>query len=244
MQMKIFDDYETLSEAVAREIIRQVKEKPESVLCLAAGDTPRLACKFLKKISRNESVDFSRCSFVGLDEWVGISPGNEGSCYYFLYTNLFEPLQIPRENVFVFDAMAHDIEGECIKMDTVIREKGGVDLMVVGVGMNGHIGFNEPGVASSLYSHVIDLDETTQTVGQKYFRESTKLKKGITLGLRHLLESRKTILMANGRKKAEIMRKTLEEEISTHIPSGIIRKHPNGWTLLDKEAASLLTINP
>ena len=244
MHLKIFNDYEALSEAVAREIVNQVKEKPESILCLAAGDTPRLACKFLKEISRNESVDFSRCTFVALDEWVGIPPDNEGSCFYFLYTNIFEPLQIPRENVFVFDAMAHDIEGECNKMDAVIRRKGGIDLMVVGVGMNGHIGFNEPGVSADLYSHVTALDQTTQTVGQKYFKESTTLQKGITLGLRHMLESKKAILMASGQKKAEIIRKSLEEEITEGTPSGIIRKHHNGSVMLDREAATLLTVTP
>src|SRR5687768_4851229 len=132
MQLKIFNDYEALSEAVARDIIRQVKEKPESVLCLAAGDTPRLACKFLKEISGRESVDFSRCSFVALDEWVGIPPDNEGSCFYFLNTNIFAPLQIPRENVFVFNALASDLNRECNNMDAVIRQKGGIDLMIVG----------------------------------------------------------------------------------------------------------------
>jgi 6-phosphogluconolactonase/glucosamine-6-phosphate isomerase/deaminase len=190
---------------------------------MAAGDTPRLACKYLKEIATRESVDFSRCVFVALDEWVGIPPDNEGSCFYFLNT--------PR-----------DLDLECQNMDAVIRQKGGIDLMVVGVGMNGHIGFNEPGVSPNLYSHVIALDQTTQTVGQKYFKTSTTLQKGITLGLRHLLESRKAILMASGQKKAEIIRNSLEEKISDEIPSGIIRKHDNGSVMIDKEAASLLTV--
>ena len=113
--------------------------------------------------------------------------------------------------------------------------------MIVGVGRNGHIGFNEPGVSFEEYSHVVDLDETTQTVGQKYFREETTLTQGITLGLQHLMEARKAVLIANGSKKAEVMKKAIEEEITTDMPASIMRKHPDGEIILDKEASSLLS---
>ena len=125
-------------------------------------------------------------------------------------------------------------------MDATILANGGIDLMLVGVGMNGHIGFNEPGVPDNLYSHVIALDTTTQSVGQKYFRQSTKLQSGITLGLQHFMESRKAIMMASGRKKSLVMRKALEDKITTDIPASMIRKHANGVVMLDEEAAALL----
>ncbi len=112
--------------------------------------------------------------------------------------------------------------------------------MIVGVGMNGHIGFNEPGVSFDNYSHVINLDETTQSVGQKYFDRPVALKQGITLGLKHLLESKKALMIANGSKKAGIIKKALEEEISNSVPASIIRKHSNGVVMIDEEAASLL----
>ena len=108
--------------------------------------------------------------------------------------------------------------------------------------MNGHIGFNEPGVEENLHAHVIDLDETTRSVGQKYFRQSTLLQQGITLGLRHLLESRKVLMIASGNKKADIIRRALQDPITTDVPASIIRKHANGDTMLDKDAASALAI--
>ena len=133
------------------------------------------------------------------------------------------------------------MEKECTDMDEFIRQRGGIDLMIVGVGRNGHIGFNEPGVRFEQYSHVVDLDETTQTVGQKYFREETTLTQGITLGLQHLMEARKAVLIANGNKKADVMRRAIEEEITTDMPASIMRKHPDGEIILDKEASSLLS---
>lgn len=241
MSLQIFPDYSSLSLHVAETIVMHLKQEPESVLCLAAGDTPRLAYTQFVQAVRRERMDISKCTFVGLDEWIGIPPGNEGSCHYFLKNNLFQPLSISPDQVHLFNALTKDVRGECAKMDAVIRDKGGIDFMLVGVGMNGHIGFNEPGVSITHYSHVVDLDETTQSVGQKYFKESTKLLKGITLGLQHLLESRKVIVMASGGKKAGIMQKALEGPVTTAVPASIIRQHPHGFTMLDQDAAALLT---
>ena len=240
MTIEIYKDYEKLSDNVARRICQVVQDKPEAVLCLAAGDTPRLAYTSLTGIARSEGIDFSQCTFVGLDEWVGIGPENAGSCHYFLQHQLFTPLQIRPEQIYLFDSLAQNIEQECSKMDAVISEKGGIDLMLVGVGMNGHIGFNEPGVSPRLYSHIIDLDATTQSVGQKYFKESTVLKKGITLGLQHLLESKQAIVMASGQKKSAVIEKALEGPISPDMPASIIRKHNQGCVMVDEQAAGLL----
>ncbi|MES1219892.1 MAG: 6-phosphogluconolactonase, partial [Bacteroidota bacterium] len=129
---------------------------------------------------------------------------------------------------------------ECKKMDEVIFEKGGIDLMIVGVGMNGHIGFNEPGVSFDNYSHVIDLDEMTITVGQKYFKGPVVLKQGITVGLKHLMQSKRVFMMANGAKKAEVIKTALEGEISNSFPASIMRTHPQGYVIIDEDAASLL----
>jgi galactosamine-6-phosphate isomerase len=126
-------------------------------------------------------------------------------------------------------------------MNITIQEKGGIDLMLVGIGMNGHIGFNEPGIAVNQYAHVVALDADTRTVGQKYFSEQTVLTDGITLGLKHLLEAGKVLLVANGHKKAEVIRKALEEEITTLLPASIIRDHPNSCVMLDEAASSALT---
>jgi glucosamine-6-phosphate isomerase len=175
-----------------------------------------------------------------LDEWVGVELDNEGSCHYFLHNTIFIPLEIEATQIHVFDAMANDIEQVCKKMDSIIESKGGIDLMLVGIGMNGHIGFNEPGVSFANYSHVINLDETTLTVGQKYFSTATNISKGITLGLQHLMESQKVILIANGEKKATIIKKMIEENITNQIPSTIMQQHSNGYIFLDEAAATQL----
>ncbi|MEX2232181.1 MAG: glucosamine-6-phosphate deaminase [Cyclobacteriaceae bacterium] len=240
MQLMIFKDYSALSFHAAKEIVDLVRNKPDAVLCLASGDTPRQTYNLVAETATSKQVDFSRCTFVGLDEWVGISPDNEGSCHYFLYTHLFEPLRIQTSHIHLFNGLSEDFGNECKKMDAIIRKKGGIDLIVVGVGMNGHVGFNEPGVPPNLYSHVVALDSTTQSVGQKYFKQSTELLQGITLGLQHLLESRKAIMMASGRKKAEVMRKALEEPVSREMPACIIRNHKQGMVFLDEEAAALI----
>lgn len=240
MQLKTFKDYHTLSSYAAGEILALVKNKPDAVFCLASGDTPKLAYNLITQIGKSEDINFSRCTFIGLDEWIGISPANEGSCHYFLNTHLFRPLGIESSQIHLFNASSADLAGECRNMDAIIRKKGGIDLMLVGVGMNGHVGFNEPGVPVDLYSHVVALDATTQSVGQKYFKESTRLQQGITLGLKHFLESRKAIMVASGIKKAEVMRKALEEPINTSMPASVIRSHSQGFVVLDEDAASAL----
>lgn len=240
MQIITYPDHRALSDKVADHILSVVKKKPDAVLCLAAGDTPKLAYSLLVEKAARESIDFSACTFVGLDEWVGIPPENEGSCYYFLQTFLFKPLGVDPAQIHLFNALAKDLTAECKAMDEKIREKGPVDLMLVGVGMNGHIGFNEPGVVWNLNSHVTNLDDTTRSVGQKYFKQSTPLQKGITLGLQHLLESKSVIVMASGLKKAQIMRAALEDPVSPAVPASVIRKHQQGLVMLDQEAATLL----
>ena len=240
MLLNIYKDYETLSNEAADEIITTIKNNPSTVLCLATGDTPRLTYTLMAQKATEQKIDFSQCSFVALDEWVGIAPQNEGSCHFFLETCVFKPLNINASNIYLFDALSTDLENECRKMDKVIKEKNGIDLMLVGVGMNGHIGFNEPGIPANKYAHVVDLDNTTQTVGQKYFTASATLKQGITLGLQHFLESKRVIMLVNGSKKAAVMKQALETEISINVPAGIIRVHPNGLVMMDKDAAALL----
>lgn len=237
MEVHVYPDYETLSRHAADEIIRQVKQKPDAVLCLAAGDTPRIAYDTLTARAIQAGIDFSHCTFVGLDEWVGVPPDNKGSCAWFLNKHLFTPLSISKSQIHLFDALSPDLEAECRKMNETILAKGGIDLMLVGLGMNGHIGFNEPGTPADTYAHVVDLDSTTRTVGQKYFTQNTSLSRGITLGLKHLLDARRVILIASGERKADIIKRALEGPVTPDVPATIIRHHHNSIVMLD-EAAS------
>ena len=240
MQLIVFKDYHALSQQAAEEIIELVKRKPDAVLCLASGSTPLLTCELLVQKAGAENMDLSSCTFIGLDEWVGIPPENEGSCAYFFHDHVFKHLNFSSSRIHLFNALSGNLQQECKKMDDVIFERGGIDLMLVGVGMNGHIGFNEPGISFDLYAHVAELDETTTSVGQKYFKEATALRRGITLGLKHLLESKKVLMLANGSKKAAIIQKALEGEITNRLPAGIIRRHPNSTVMIDAEAATML----
>jgi galactosamine-6-phosphate isomerase len=240
MEIKIYTDYETLSDTVASAIVDLVKQKPNAVICFASGHTPLRACQLFVQKIQEQRINISDVTFIGLDEWVGVEPENEGSCHYFLYNTIFMPLEIVASQIHVFDGMANDEADECIKMDSFIINKGGIDLMLVGIGMNGHIGFNEPGVSFKNYSHVISLDETTLSVGQKYFSTATNISKGITLGFQHLMEARQVILIANGEKKAHIIKQTIEGGISEQLPASIMQTHTNAIIIIDADAASLL----
>ena len=238
-----FKNYQDLSAYTAGEIADAIKKKPSLLLCLASGHTPALTAKLLVKKLLDEKIEYSQMTFLGLDEWVGLPPANEGSCHYFFKTKLFEPLQLNPSQYFLFDAMADDLKAECKKMDAIISEKGGIDVMLVGIGMNGHIGFNEPGTSFTSLSHVIELDDTTKSVGQKYFKEQTVLHKGITIGLGHLMNAKKVFLMADGNRKAEVIKKTVEGEVSESFPASIMQRHANGFVVVDEDAASLLQLH-
>lgn len=240
MKVIIEKDYESMSKVTAERIVEVIRNKPDALLCLAAGDTPRLAYSMIGAIAAGKDADLSKCKFVSLDEWVGIPPENEGSCQFFLRSVVFEPLKIDEDRIHLFNAMSNDTGGECAKMDRFIRNNGGIDLIVVGIGRNGHIGFNEPGTPFEKYSHVVELDAVTTAVGQKYFNEKTTLTKGITLGLQHLLDAKEAILIANGEKKADVIKKSAEDGISVDMPASVIRKHNNAVVIVDEEAASLL----
>jgi glucosamine-6-phosphate isomerase len=240
MQLKIYKDYKALSGETANEVIDLIKNKPAAVLCFASGDSPRLTCQIITERAIQQQIDFSKIIFIGLDEWVGIPPDNEGSCRFFFESLLVKPLHLSPSQIHFFNALSGNPASECAAMDKVIFEKGGIDLMIVGIGMNGHIGFNEPGVSFNNYSHITDLDETTISVGQKYFKGAVVLKQGITLGLKHLMESKKTIVMANGSKKATVVKKAIEGEVTNDFPATIIQNHPQGIVMIDEEAASLL----
>jgi glucosamine-6-phosphate isomerase len=241
MELKIFKDYNELSFATCEEIIRIIKAKPNAVLCLATGQSPILTYQMMVEKITTDKIDISKITFIGLDEWIGIPPEMEGSCKHFLQTRLFKPLNVSATQVYLFDALANDLDAECKRMNDAVAGKGGIDFMLVGVGMNGHIGFNEPGVSVNNHAHVIELDETTKAVGQKkYFDKPVTIGKGITLGLQDFLEAKFAVMIANGTKKAEIIKKAIEEPISTNVPATIMRIHKNSLLMIDKEAATLL----
>lgn len=240
MQIEVFKDYAALSMYAAKEMVQTIKQKPAAVICIASGDSPKLTCELFCKMVTEENIDTTNFFLIGLDEWVGLSPDIFGSCNNDFQKRLIEPLSLPPSQYHLFNGMSDDLQQECTIMDDVIKNKGGIDLMIVGIGINGHIGFNEPGAAFNLFSHVINLDEITVTVGQKYFKQEVKLEKGITIGLAHLMNTKKVLLLANGERKAAVIKKAVEGEINNRFPASIIQQHKNGLVLIDEPAATML----
>lgn len=242
MQVLIHKDYETLSAYAAGKIVSFVKAKPNATLCFASGDTPIGTYRRLARQQHEGHVDFRGCHFIGLDEWVGMDEHDAGSCGFFVRRDLFGPLGIAPQNIHAFNAKATDLPAECHRMDGLIRKLGGIDLLLVGMGINGHIALNEPGTPFDLYSHVADLAESTVASAQKHFPQPTPMAQGITLGLQHVQESREMLLMASGQPKAAAMRQALQGELTEQLPASIIRRHANAWVLLDEAAAAELTL--
>lgn len=240
MITRIYEDYRRLSTNTAREILRVVLEKPDAVLCFATGETPLGAYAEFVRQAKMQRIDFSGIRFVGLDEWVGIPPSNPGSCHYFLNRHLFQPLQIEPGQIHLFDGMATDLQEVCRQMNEQIAILGGIDFLVAGIGLNGHIGFNEPGVSFDQLAHVADLAPITKTTGQKYFQGETALNQGLTLGIRQIMEARTLVLMANGARKTAIIQAAIEQPVSAAIPASVLQQHPNSLVFLDAEAAAQL----
>lgn len=242
MTTQIFPDYESLSRAVANEIKKYITAKNSSLVCLASGHTPVGVFRHLIHDVQSGDLDISQCQFVSLDEWVGVDPADPGSCIAMLRKDFFKPLNIPDSQIVYFNVLASDLDQECERINTLIETHGGLDIMLVGVGTNGHIGMNEPGTSFWQYAHVSELAEETKTVGQKYFTKETKLSKGMTLGLCHLQEARLPIVMASGEKKAAIMQSAFTQpQAVEEIPVTIFQIIDQGFVTLDEDAAKLLT---
>ncbi len=241
MKLDVKPNYDEMCRTAANLIISYVKKKPSALLCFPSGDTPTGIFSYLLDDVNKGNVDFKDCSFVGLDEWVGLNGSHEGSCRHYMDQHLFFPLNIHPDQIHFFDGAALNIENECKRIDAFIRESGRIDLMMVGLGLNGHVGLNEPGVDFQIYSHASPLAQKTKDSAQKYFKEAVLLTDGITLGPRHLQEAEVAVLVASGISKAEIIVKALEEEVSNSIPASIFQNHPNAYVFLDREAATRLS---
>jgi glucosamine-6-phosphate deaminase len=235
-----FVNFDQMSRAAADLVIKQVKQKPSSLICFPSGESPSGMFNYLVADAATGKVNFDECWFVGLDEWVGMDKDDEGSCTNFLLKNFFTPAQVKSERVMFFDAKAANLDAACDAMDDFIKEHWPLDIMAVGIGMNGHIGLNEPGTDFNLYAHHAPLAPITVEVGQKYFKQQTTLTEGITLGLKYLQEAKLPLLLAGGLKKATIIKQALQGEVSPDLPATIFQTLPQAYVMLDGGAASEL----
>ncbi len=226
-------NYDEMSKITADIIIDEVNRNPEAILCLAGGDTPLGTYKFLVEANNENKVDFSKCTFVGLDEWVGLGKEDLGSCRKYLDDYLFKPLNINEENIMFIDAKTYNLEKECERFNNFLDTKGPLDVCLLGVGVNGHLGFNEPYAKIDNKCHITDLDETTKEVGKKYFNGEMRLTQGITLGLKQLLDSKVTIVVASGETKSEAISYLKKGEYLPEKPVTVLNKHNNCYAVLN-----------
>lgn len=240
MQIIVADTYEDSSKLAVANVEELMKVSPHPLICTASGDSPAGVYKELVRMVTAKDINVSDWYFVSLDEWAGMNGNDEGSCRFHLNNQLFNPLKVSAEKISFFDGRANDLEKECLHIENFIAEHGGINIAIVGLGMNGHVGMNEPGTSPELYSHIAEIDPETQKVGQKYFKKQQELSHGLTLGIASLMKARHIVLMVNGSKKAQIVQQVLEGEISASLPASLLRNHPDLKVFLDREAASML----
>lgn len=240
MTLIVLPDSSALANHAANQILDLVRTKPNAVLCLTSGDTPIKTYHKIVGLAKQSQTDFSHVTFFALDEWLGIPATSPGSCYYIVMENLLKPLNIEAKQFHFFDGLATDPQSVCDSINKKLQQLGGLDLILVGVGLNGHVGLNEPGTPTHLHAHISKLDQLTIDIGQKYFTEKAELTHGLTIGLADFLEAKTAISIASGKSKAAIMKQALEGEITNTVPVSLIRQHKNSFVLLDAEAASAL----
>lgn len=212
-------------------------KKPDALLCFPAGETSIGTFIHLINLYKAGKISFSQCKIVGLDEWLHLGERRSENCYSFLRKHFFDNIDINETNLCFFNGESDDPEQECLKTDEFIQKNSPIDMILLGVGMNGHLGLNEPGSLFSSYSHVVKLDEVTREVGQKYFQNEVTLINGITLGLKSIMEAKWVLLQMSGFRKAEIYQRFLNSEITPDFPISILKLHPNARFLMDHKAA-------
>lgn len=241
MKIIIVDSYEEMSLEAASIVKRQLNIKPDCVLGCATGHTPLGMYKELIKAYRRGEVDFRHATFFNLDEYCNLEPGNKQSYHYYMKHNFFKYINAQRDNIFILNGMAKDIEKEIKLFDNQIRLKGGIDLQILGIGKNGHIGFNEPGESFEEGTHVVQLQDSTINSNSKYFASREKVPTAaLTMGIGSIMQSRMLLLLANGREKAPAVYKAVEGKISPQVPASIIQLHSNAILVIEKSAAVFL----
>lgn len=234
---KIYDSEWEMSLRCAQIVKKTLDEKPDALLCFPAGMSVVGTCEALKKMQDAGEVDFSRARFVALDEWLDLEDESE-NCTSFLRKHLYGPLGIREEQMTLFNTHADDLEAECRRIDQFIFDNGHIDLMLLGIGMNGHLGLNEPGGDFSDYAKVVKLSDTTMSVGQKYFSDGMRLTRGITLGVHHIFETRHVVLQICGVHKQEIVWKLYHTRPTEDLPATALMLMDGAEVLMDRDAAA------
>ena len=245
MEIIIKKSGQAASEAAARVVARLVREKPNAVLGLATGSTPLMLYKELIRMHREEGLDFSRISTFNLDEYVGLEKEHEQSYHSFMWKNLFSQINILPENVHIPDGMAEDIPASCSEYERKINEAGGLDLQVLGIGSDGHIGFNEPTSSFASRTRIKTLTQQTVSDNARFFDgdENKVPHHCITMGIGTIMDARMNIMLAFGKGKAKAIAATVEGAVTSMLPASILQHHPAAKVFIDEPAASELKLS-
>ncbi len=242
MQLCVYATPSQVSEAAANLIAAQITRKPDSVLGLATGSTPVATYQRLIALHRAGALDFSQATTYNLDEYVGLPEEHRCSYHRFMAEQLFSHVNLRHECCHLPNGNAADLAAEAAAYDRAIEQAGGIDLQLLGIGHNGHIGFNEPGPAFLYGCHVVTLSPSTIQANTRFFdSEADVPRQAISLGIGAIMSARQVLLLATGVDKAEAVRRAVEGDVDPQIQASILRLHPNAILLLDRDAASRLS---
>lgn len=232
-------NYDEMSEEAAKIFLEVLNKKSDAVFGLATGSTPIGMYKLFVEWNKEGKMDFAKVSTVNLDEYVGLPGIHDQSYRYFMNDNLFDHVNIDKAKTNVPNGMATDLAAECKRYDEVIKSKGAIDVQLLGLGQNGHIGFNEPSDAFSDGTNVVVLTESTREANKRFFKSIDEVpKKAITMGLGSILHAKKVVMVANGKAKADAVAAMVNGPISPKCPASILRYHDDFVLVVDEEAAS------
>ncbi|OCA91706.1 glucosamine-6-phosphate deaminase [Pseudobacillus wudalianchiensis] len=230
-------DYKELSETAARLILEKVRANPQLVLGLATGGTPEGMYEQLVTDHRTAGTSYQQITTFNLDEYAGLPREDRNSYYTYMRQQLFDHIDIPEENVHLPNGETEDLQAECRHYEQLIKEAGDVDLQILGIGGNGHIGFNEPGTSFDSVTHVVTLDESTREANARYFSSLDEVPThAVTMGIQTIMRAKEIVLLVSGESKADAIVRLLTEEANESFPASALLTHPNVTLIVDEEA--------
>jgi len=242
LRVIIEKDYSAMSRKAAEIIAKEIRSKPQAVLGLATGSTPLGVNQELIRMHETGNLDFSAVRTFNLDEYYRLRPDHPESYHSFMFKNLFEKINVKPENVSIPDGMATDIGSFCESYEERIKEAGGIDIQLLGIGRDGHIGFNEPGSSLGSRTRLKTLTEETIRDNARFFgKESDVPHFAVTMGVGTILGAKKLLMLASGGGKARAVRDAIEGPVSAQVTASVLQLHPNVFVILDEEAASMLS---
>lgn len=238
MKIIVVKDYEAMSELGAQIIKEQIQVNPGCTLGLATGSSPIGTYKNLIKANKDGEISFKNVKTYNLDEYCGISRSHPQSYYYFMHENLFDHVDINEENVHIPAVSNTNLEKDCEVYNTMLNNAS-IDLQLLGIGGNGHIGFNEPGTSFTQETFIVKLAEKTRQDNKRFFNSIDEVPThAITMGIKNIMNAKKILMLISGASKADTVVRLLSEEIDTDFPASVLHKHPDVTVIIDQDAYS------